>query len=91
MLQLASFLAFINASIALGTADALGTTGISYPLGMANDHANEADKSRLRSGTISVISFTIMAMILEALLIITRFLNIGYFNNKIKMFLIIVS
>ena len=77
LLQLTSFSAFLSALIALET---------------TNDVVDGTyDIERWKRDTRSVIFFTNVAMILEVLLIVLRFLNIGYFNNKIKIFLIIVS
>ena len=79
---MASFIAFITASIALVTA-------INHVVENQNSIPEYVEK--LESSTRSVIFFTIVAMILEVSLIILRFLNIGCYNNKIKAFLIIVS
>ena len=86
--QVGSLPALVAASVAVGTLANLDSS-VTEALNNATETA-DLERNTYGSGGW-VIGITGLAIILEVVLIILRFCNIGLINLKIKVFLIIVS
>lgn len=85
LLQIGSLPALIAAAVSLSDASSVD---VESPV---NNQSDDGVSLAAVYGTNGfVIAFAILAILLEVLLIVVRFCNIGIVNIKIKVFLVIV-